>query len=390
MKNFIIILCSLFIIACSTTNNTSQFDKETLFKLKEFDYLVFHLEKEIKENPNDLNLKLNLATIYQIQKKYNLSNKIFIEVRERFGLLKKRDSKDKIISQLLSDNYTKYNIPEYEQFLIQIQIIFNFIALNDFEGALIESKNMDYVIFQLKKDKEYSFLNEPAFSYISGMVYELNNKYDEAYIDYKRVYDMNQNYPYIKFDLIRTGYLSKRSVVFKNNDYLTFVKKKQKYDNILIISQEGLAPLRSQDEEWKSVYKLTSRVNYILDSKVKVNSEFFGIMHNLIDIDNLANNFLKARKSILIKQSAVKTIGKEALGWAIGAPGGFAGVFVARTIAHETSNIDERSWFYLASKINFVRLNVNKNDIVAIESDGIELTYKNKKNIFVNTHHLEK
>ncbi len=142
-------------------------------------------------------------------------------------------------SVLLNENATPYGGASYERIFVHSFQALNFLGQKDLEGAAVEvrranleqqlalQRNEDEVIDAEERDKKAktldrnrgykqkfsslttlsskvknSFQNGYSF-YISGLIYEINGEYNDAYIDYKKALEIYPDNRYVRDDVAR-------------------------------------------------------------------------------------------------------------------------------------------------------------------------------------------
>lgn len=199
------------------------------------------------------------------------------------------------------------------------------------------------------------------------MVYEANFKFDEAFIDYERVYQANPKSPYLGFDLYRTAIWSGRNTAAQK--YATEYKIPQKYQQwvrqkststgeLIVVFQNGMAPHKVEHTGWRNIAVYQPRMNGAEEATLKINGEDFGHTVTMINLEQLAMDFQKAQVHTLLATDMARSFLKELAAWTVGAGSGFLGVVAARGLAHSTSNADMRSWFLLPKEIQIARISL--------------------------------
>lgn len=334
-----------------------------------YDDLVQELQTKIKESSKDDKLmwQLNLALAYQAKGEYLQSNKVFLEVKETIGWHKTFNLKGEALRLLLTEKAGKFHLAEYEQFLIQVYVTLNFAYAGKWSEALVEMRDMDLAFYNLKSiNKEFSMLDKVHLSYFSGVIYEANYKYDEAFIDYERVYKNGGDISYLKYDLYRTAWLSKRYQIAEEyraklgvpDHYVRYITSGnfKKQGEVVIVFQNGMAPYKGEIAGWTNTPKPMPRVREVETAELKIDYEDFGTTIPLVSIEKLAVDLYNANRSTYIARDMTRTTLKDVASVIIGAPAGFIGIAAARTIAQSTSENDLRSWFLLPAEIQIARI----------------------------------
>ena len=386
----------IFNIGCATTYKMSDYDLDSYYRHGEYEIIIPVLQKRVAEDTKDkLIWQLNLALAYQSQGNYKQSNEEFFKIKNSLNWDKVFSLKESALAFALNDNCKKYQVAEYEQLLIQMYVALNFCFMNDYKSALVEVRSLDNAIYHLKQiSSDFSFIDKTHLSYFSGLVYEANYKYDEAFIDYERAYQANPTTPYIGFDLYRTATWSGRTQFAQQiaKEYrispayqkAVINKHVSNIGELIVIYQNGMAPYKVEHKYRGNVAVYQSRLSLSEEAKISVNGDDSGQTYTVLNIEQLAMNFQKAQIETLFRKDMAQSIVKEVGGWIVGAGGGFVGIVAARTIAQSTSSSDLRTWFFLPKEIQIARINLPKGtqsvDIQYNQVDGLNKNVKIKPN----------
>ena len=246
---FIIIL--LFILAggCAYLGmipypQTIQGQKQLLYGGK-FNQATQRLTKEASGNNKILYL-MEQGMIHNIQGDYRTSIEPFqqalaaIQSFEDRAVISARSVASQLLTLPTNDNAIPYRGYAFERVLLNTYQALNYFFLDDLEGARVEVRRADqrqteelkrhnkqiseyqkwgkkrkietadYPALQREKEKLQnltgSVLNsfQNAFTYyLSGIIYELHGEDNDAYIDYKKTYQLSPHFSYVRKDLLR-------------------------------------------------------------------------------------------------------------------------------------------------------------------------------------------
>ena len=355
----------VFLISCSSTR--PKYPIDSFFKNKQYE----SAQNVLETNEEDYLIKiLNKSIILQAQGKFKESNSLLFEVK---NIIKWNDFltiKDSTLSFVLNEKYKKHQLAEYEQFLVQVYVVLNFLYLNDHDSALVELRNLDNAIYNLKQNNSnFSFLDKTHISYLSGMVYEMAGKYDEAFIDYMRVAQVNPNHPYLKFDLYRTAsyshqYSKARDIAIKHeipNEYKKYIDNNpNRYGHAIFLYHQGMSPLKDEHSNFSNVPVFIKRMSHSDRMEVYLNNSHYGHTFTFLDIEKLAVDFQEAQVKSIHKKEMARKVLKEMAAWAVALPSGFVSVAATRTAFQHTGEADLRSWYLLPQTIQIARIGVKQ------------------------------
>lgn len=371
MRLTVYLLSILIFAGCASTGpKTHKID--SFYRAGLYDDLIPELQTKIKESSKDDQMmwQLNLALAYQAQGEYLKSNEVLLAIKEKLGWQKTFNLKGEALRLLLSENVGKFNLEEYEQFLIQVYVTLNYAYAGKWTEALVEMRDMDLAFYNLKSiNQEFNMLDKSHLAYLSGVIYEANYKYDEAFVDYKRIYDNGGDISYLKYDLYRTAWLSKRYQLAEEyraklevpDHYVKYISSGyfKKQGEVVIIFQNGMAPYKGEIPGWTNTPKPILRLKEVETAKLNIDYEDYGITIPLVSIEKLATDLYNAKRATYIARDMARTSLKDVVSVIAGAPAGLVGIAVIRTIAQSSSENDLRSWFLLPAEIQIARIRMS-------------------------------
>lgn len=163
-----------------------------------------------EEGRDQLVYLLDYATALQAAGRYEDSIKVFLQA-EKLSELVDYHSISKVATSLaLSEEMVQYKGEDYEKVLINNMNAMNFLALGRLEEALVEVRRVNEKLYKLKADGKKDFNQSPLALYLGAMIWESDRKFDDAYIAYKKTYEVLPDYRPLREDLIRAGIRAQR------------------------------------------------------------------------------------------------------------------------------------------------------------------------------------
>ncbi len=235
--------------------------------IKEAYKVVSHNEKKWDKGKDRVLYYLNRGTIAWMLGKNQESYKYLLKADYYWEDLSVNYSRE-ALSYLINPRVKEYAGEDFEGIMISYYQILNFIQMNDLEKANIQARRL---VLQLNRiDDKYkdwrgknksTRLQHNAFAHtLLGLVYELNENYNSAFISYRNAYNFyadeysqffGLNAPLqLKKDLIRTAHLSG----FPNEVSYYSKKFNIPFDpttdaqggNLVFFWGNGLAPVKDQ------------------------------------------------------------------------------------------------------------------------------------------------
>ncbi|MBI5183155.1 MAG: hypothetical protein HY999_02180 [Nitrospinae bacterium] len=312
------------------------------------DYLLYLL---------DTGLSLHYAGRYEESNNFLLEADKYAEEINYISITRETAS-------LLATDYTlKYRGEDYEKILINTYLAINYLMLGDYENARVEAKRVNEKIGKYNSDGELNYKLNPFSIYLSGIIYEINGEPNDAYIDYKKVYDLLPNFPLVKKDLIRLS-----TLLNFDDDYKTwrtrFDLKDIKQDDhsngeLIFIFQCGYSPQKHQEMRVIAVPAYHPRLSIISYAKVYINGEYYDQTYILEDIERTAIDQLNAKIARIIAKQTAVSAGKYVIANTIGKE---TNQPIVRDILllffYATNEADLRSWLTLPQNIQISRISL--------------------------------
>lgn len=231
--------------------------------------------KAFEAGGNQVVYLLEYATVLQAAKDYQDSTEAFLKAEE-LTEIKDYHSLSRITgSMLLNEGLVQYKGEDYEKVLINAMLAINFLVLGDLEAAQVETRKLNDKLYKYRYEAKRNYEQNPFAFYLSAMIWEENKSWDDAYIDYKRTYDLNPNFNYIKGDLIRAAKNARR-----NEELKKWKKKFPKAEmssplgknegEIVLIYAQGWAPVKRPHPDFPRIPKLYPRPSETVTAKLVV------------------------------------------------------------------------------------------------------------------------
>lgn len=99
-------------------------------------------------------------------------------------------------SFLINDYVKPYPGEDFEKALINLFSAINYANMGEFDDAMVEVRRLDTLLEELNREyADKNVYNEDAFGrYLSGIMYEIDGRLDDAYIDYFKSLEVFKDY----------------------------------------------------------------------------------------------------------------------------------------------------------------------------------------------------
>ncbi|MCD4819742.1 MAG: hypothetical protein K8S23_13740 [Candidatus Cloacimonetes bacterium] len=327
------------ILSCDYNGAATDLEnaKETYYKKK--DQVVYYLD---------------LGMLYHYGKQFEKSNEMLTKAENAISELYTKSVSRAVTSMLLNDNVLEYSGEDYEDIYLNLFKALNYLELKKFDDAFVEIRRIDEKLkllngkynkltdkFNLSKDKKSDFKagknkfhNSALARYFSLLLYRAENKWDDVYIDYKKMEEawnnQSQIYDYVMPNLKKSLKKTKKAKlnIFSFTGRCPDKKAKTLYihteKNSIIIgttdeNPKGKATLETLNVfPWKDVKKgyhfkfqvpyMKNRDSSVKYVKVKIDNEEVKTLQKIEDISKVAFETYKVKEPITYLKTITRAV----------------------------------------------------------------------------------
>lgn len=255
---YFVLLCCLVSSCASYYTRNIEFNKnfESANYKKASDILLG--DKKAERRKAKLLYYLNLGVTQQLLGNYTESNQN-LEKAYLFVDDYRTNAALKTVSFLTNPKMEYYHGEDHEQLFINYYKALNYLYLNDKEAALVEVRRMDLRLQQIKdRYKSEAKYKEDAFIHLlMGIVYDVNNDVNNAFVAYRNAYEIYQrdysslfNFSapaQLKKDILRTGTLSGMDMQQYEKEFgFRYDKSLEKDAALFCLWHNGLGPVKEE------------------------------------------------------------------------------------------------------------------------------------------------
>ncbi len=363
-RNSYLVTCTsavllIFMTGCAGYMTASR-PARSLFFSSKFDQSAIEFEKQIEDSGKDRLLALmDTALAYHYAGQYELSNKYFLEADKLAEELDTISLSRQTASLIATDYMLKYSGDDFEKVLINSYLALNYLFLGDIENAMVEVRRINNKLAKYERKCECKYGINPFAVYLSGLLYEMEGQWDDAYIDYKKAYELMPDFPLLPADLVRLACRLHRDEDcerWKNKFGLPVPQADSDEGELVVIFEAGLSPQKRQETRVIAIPAYHPRPSRIKSARVVVDDKSLGRTQVLNDIEQIATYQLKEKMGRMLVKQGLVTGTKIAAANAIrqqtrsSAAGDLALMFF-----YATNEADTRSWLTLPQNIQLQR-----------------------------------
>ncbi|MEK6772576.1 MAG: hypothetical protein AABY64_01435 [Bdellovibrionota bacterium] len=359
--------CFLFLSSCATYQG--KVDKSRQFiQAGQTDLAIAELKTLADKADGDkLVYLLDYGTALQMGGQYKESNQVFLQADKLSEQLDFHSASRVAGSLLLSEEMVQYKGDTFEKIFINAYLAMNYLELNMLDDALVESRRINEKYLKLRAEEKKVFELNPFSKYLSALIWEADQKWDDAAIAYAEAYKLDPLITPIREDLIRSAKKARRMDEYESwkKKFPEVKEKPEWYDKssgeLVILVQQGWGPRKNFnpiDFRWpilKPVYSSTQKVHMTLEGVGNFESQFVynteGAAIKTLQEDALS---LAGRRiaGIVAKDLAAQEVRKknEALG------------AIAWVVMRVSDRADLRQWSTLPQTIQIMRVFLKAGD----------------------------
>ena len=379
IKKFVSSVAVLFLFgACSSYTAVSK-SARTNFYDGEYAEAAKKLEKGAYTDGKDrLLYLLDRATALHQAGDFQQSNKDFLSADKLAEISDYTSLSEEAATFLTSDEIKYYKGEEFEYVLISQYLAINYLMLKKYEDALVECRRVNHKLYLLKTQGKRKYELNPMAQYLAAMIYEDQGEYDNAYIDYKNVFDILPDFPYLREDLYRMAWKNKdRQAMDQWVEHYNLsaqdkdsIKKRFAQAEVVFIVENGKSPEKQPNPNWHSLPRYLPRANPVTHVNVTVKNEPASVplvSQKLYDIEKIAIQNLDEKFGGLVAKKLTGVVAKEVLANEVGKRTDPLVGFLLKMGMYAGDRADTRSWLTLPKDFQIVRLRLEKEGEYAVE-----------------------
>ncbi len=182
------IYCGLWLLLSGCAATYSSYVSRSLSQLRQGNYAGALERLEKPNGPTNMVLyRLERGLIFHYQGLYAQSNAEFERAEQLIDRLYTRSLSREAAAFLTNDAIVAYRGEEFEQVLIHYFRALNYERLGDRQAVLVECRkaNLKLEEYAQQADYQLSYKNDAFMQYATGLFFEAEGEWNDAYISYK-------------------------------------------------------------------------------------------------------------------------------------------------------------------------------------------------------------
>lgn len=303
--------------------------------------------------------------------KFDESNRIFLQADKMAEIKDYTSLAAEGSSLVTSENIKDYKAEDFENVLINTYLAMNFALLGDHENALVEARRVNRKLYLMVNEGARKYKQNAFARYLSAVIYEADKNWNDAYIDYKKTWELDPGFPGLGRDLWRLAYFNgmreemerwDREFKLTRDDHeaARALDPRKGKSEIIVLFENGYSPEKEPHPNFRTIPKFYPRFNPVTNAKVELNGKVIAETAKLHDIEATAIQNLDDKYAGIIAKKVAGMVAKEVVADQVERRTGseVAGA-VTRMILYSIDQADLRSWKLLPKDLQIARIPVD-------------------------------
>lgn len=358
-----VFLC-LALSSCATYQNKVH-DSRLLLEQGQYEQAIEKLKPLAEKADGDqLVYLLDYATALQMSGRYDESNRAFLKADQLSEALDYHSVTRITGAALTGEEAVQYKGDTFERTFINAFLALNFLQMGKLDDALVEARRINEKYLKLRGEDKKSYELNPFAKYLSALIWEADQKWDDAYIAYQEAYKLDPSIPSLREDLIRSAKRAQRETdLAKWKKEFPDIKEDPLWSNrkageLVIIYLQGWGPRKQPSEASFRIPTLRAVPSHTQSLKLqisgldkKIEEKSSRLVYNVNDAaiatlqDDAAALIARRIGSAIVKDQVAQEIRKknELLG------------ALALVAMHVSDRADLRQWSTMPATIQVIR-----------------------------------
>lgn len=316
-----------------------------------------------KKSDDQLVYLLDYGMALHLAGRYEESNQVFLKADKIAEIVDYHSVSNITLATLGSEEMVQYKGESYEKVLINVYLALNYLMLGKFDDAMVEVRRVNEKVNRIRLDGREDFEQNPFAHYLSAILWESDQKFDDAYISYEQSYKLDGSNPLLPQDLIRSAKRARREDAYQKwkREFPQITENKSWYDRntgeLIVVFQDGWGPEKHyslQDHRFPELHPVRSRTQSAL---VKVDGVGEFSTTTVYDVERTSIHTLAADYSWMAARKVGAFIAKEVVADQIRQKNETLGN-IAWLAMHLSDRADLRQWSTLPRAFQIARISL--------------------------------
>lgn len=355
----------LFLSVSCSTYQMKLAQPRSLIRQGKIDEAAAELEKLVEQKDGDELLYLmEYGSALRIGAQFKKSNSAFIAADRLADEVDYHSVSRVAMAALGSEEMLQYKGESYEKLLINVNLALNFLMLGQKDSAMVEVRRINEKVNKIRAEGREDYEYNPFAIYLSALIYEADQRYDDAYIAYDQAYKVDPYNARLPEDLIRSARLARRPDALKKwkAAFPEVVDASEKVDRswgeVILIFEQGWGPKKDfsrGDARYPTLVAQSSETQ-AAEMSVQAGTRAYQTKSAPVyDLQSAAMKTLDADYKWMIARKLGGFVAKEVVADQIRQKDEVLGL-IASLAMHATDRADLRNWTTLPQTYQVARL----------------------------------
>jgi hypothetical protein len=208
----------------------------------------------------------------------------------------------------------QYKGDDFEKVLINAMLALNYLGEKKYDDALVECRKLNDKLYKFRYEGKKNYDQNPFAFYLSALIWESERNWDNAYIDFKKTFELDPGIPYLKEDLIRAGLAAHRGddvAKWKKEFGAITPANLKELGEVVLVYQQGWGPVKRPHPNFPRIPKLYPSYNLTTNAKLEVENGTSETTQMISDITGVAIKNLDDQYSEIIAGRVAGIVAKE-------------------------------------------------------------------------------
>ncbi len=353
----------------------SDHESDRLFRQGLYGDAAIRLKKGLEEQGEKgrdvLLYLLDIALSLHSAGQFDESNKVFLKADQVAEIKDYTSLSEEGLTLLTSDNVKDYKGEDFENVLISTYLAMNFALMGDHENALVEARRVNRKLHMMVTEGKRKYKQNAFARYLSAILYEADQNYNDAYVDYKGTLDLKPEFPGLGRDLWRCAWQLRMPDEMEKWDrrfHLTdedhqrakLLGPRSEKGEIIVLYENGISPIKMPNPDFRELPRFFPRFNPVSMARISLNGQPQGETAVLENIEATAIQNLDEKYAGLIAKKLAGVVAKELIAHQVEkiSDSPLLG-FAARIAMYVSDQADVRSWNLLPKDLQVLRIVVD-------------------------------
>jgi uncharacterized protein len=379
MKSYrplIAVAVCIFASACGSARMNDR-ESDSLFRQGRYaetaERLQKKMEKEGEDSRDRLLYLLDIGLSHHLAGNFAESNKALLEAEKVADIKDYTSLANETATLLVTDNIKHYKGEDFEKVLVNVYLAMNFALMGNYESALIEARKVNRKLYLMVSEGKRKYKQNAFASYLSGILFESQGEFNDAYVDYKKVRELMPEFKPVGRDLWRMAQALRmpdemerwdKEYALTAEDHQEAMKTrlgkgKNRKAEIIVLYQNGISPVKRPNPNLPSIPEFHPRSNPVQTAQVTVDNLEAGQPVPLHNIEETAIENLKEKYAGIIAKKLAGAAAKLVVANQIQQRTNNAALGdLARLVMFASDQADCRSWNLLPRDLQLLRVPV--------------------------------